>query len=55
LTVINYASDTYTSTAPYASCTYEGAVEEEVTVDLISGAITLSLGAASFALFAALF
>jgi hypothetical protein len=40
---------------PYASCTFENAVEEEETVDLISGAVTLSLGAVGLALFAALY
>lgn len=55
LTTINYASDTYVTAEPYASCTYADAVEEEETVDLISGAVSLTLGAASLALAAALY
>jgi hypothetical protein len=55
LTVINYASDTYISADPYVNCNYGEVEEEEAPVDLISGAITLSLGAAGLALAAALF
>jgi uncharacterized protein YkwD len=56
LTTINYADDTYITAEPYASCTTEDAEEEEEeTVDLISGAVSLSLGAAGLALAAALF
>ena len=53
--MINYASESYVTAEPYASCTYENAVVEEETVDLISGAISLSLGAAGLTLFAALY